>query len=371
MSGLLTHRIVIPGIGSSFAPGDPDPLPDTDFWITSRRGAAYHGWIADDGSGRPDYSADGQRIDPITGRVEDGEVQSRVIDVAAPIAAVACDINSVLVPEGHADLHLDSTAFTSGKWTRHSNTDPTYKPESDWGVTAAGPGLGTFALFFWVDDPGGPPYTLGPITRKTWIEATFDGTEGGGVAWTPGQKVGFRFRVNWTLDTGLGNVFVELEGAGGPVRVSGPTPSFNFWDMPVDPLNNQVDLVVYAVADASGEVIVRLGAEGMAPSFNLAVQFTDLEVVECDDVIVSVDAERYVTGWLADADARQQMLGRRFFLEESTDGGVTYTAVVYSGFLKDATMEESLTWLLSAGDSGRSRRLGRAWAGLDPIEDFT
>src|SRR5688572_33110596 len=107
----LVHRIVIPGVGSSFAPGDVDPLPDTDFYITSRR-SIHHPWIAQAGEGLeagPDISVGGQKLELPLGKATDGEVQIRLIDVAAPLAAVACDINSVLLPEGLADRHRDGT----------------------------------------------------------------------------------------------------------------------------------------------------------------------------------------------------------------------------------------------------------------------
>lgn len=371
----LTYLLVIAN-PDAITPYDPSAtaIPGSEHYVITSQRRGYNPWIAQRGEGPdagPDIDIGGQRLELPLGRTVDGECQVRVIDVAAPLVAVACDINSVLIPEGEADLHLDSTAFTSGKWVRDSNTVSTYAPEKDWGVTGAGPGLGTFGLFFWVDDPGGPPYMLGPWLRHTWIEATFDGTEGGGVAWTAGQKVGFRFRVNWTLDTGGGNVFVELQGAGSPVRVSGLTPSFNFWDMPQDALNNQVDLVVYAVADTSGEVVVRLGAENMYPSFNLAVSFTDMEVVECDDILVPGATDLYTTSFLADEDARQQMLGWPYYLKSSTDGGLTFDAMLYAGYLRNPKMELAKTFLMIGGDAGRGRRVSSAWKGLDPVEDFT
>ena len=354
-AGTLQHRLVIPGVGSAFVPGDPDPLPDTDFWVSSRRNRAYHPWIADDGQGRPDIAADGQRIDVLTGRVEDGEVQIRVIDVPAPVTAVACDINSVLVAEGEPDLHLDATAFSSGTWTVNADCPLTSRPAIDWTANAAGPLLGTFALFGWTDP--------GAWVRSTWIEATFNGSEGGGTPWTPGQKVGFRFRVNWTLDTGGGNVFVEVNGT----RVSGASGSFDFWSIPVDPLNNQVDFVVFAVVDGSGEVAVKLGAENMYPSFNLTVQFEDMEIVECDDIIAESDTERYVTGWLADVDARQQLNGRKAYLEESIDGGATWSRMLYSGYVQSVVLEESLTYLFTLGDTRRVERVTPPWTDIDPM----
>lgn len=353
--------LVLANPSGSYDPASTGLPSEEDVYFTSRH-RTDHPWIAQLGDGPgagPDISIGGQRLELPLGRATDGECQVRIIDVAAPVTAVACDINSVLIPEGDTDLHLDATAFSSGMWTVEKDYVAPNGPHNWWGVNAGGPTFNGSALFGWAD--------AGPWVRSSWITATLDGTEGGGPAWTPGQKVGFRFRVNWSLDTGGGNIFVEVNG----VRVSGPSAgSFDFWNMPEDPLNNRVDLVVYAVADANGEVVVKMGGENYFPSCNCQCAFTDLEVVECDDVVVSVDSERYMTGNLADTAARQRLLGWPYYLKESTDGGVTWTRVLYAGYLKQATMERSLTFLLVGGDAGRGRRVSRAWTDIDPTADF-
>src|SRR5688572_543686 len=164
--GYLVHRIVIPGIGSSFQPGDIDPLPDTDFYVTSKRGI-HHPWIAQAGEGLeagPDISVGGQKLELPLGKATDGEVQIRLIDVAAPIATIACG-TSVLVQEG--DAGLDGSAFSTGGWTIHNDQANQAWPPSDWwSVNADGPFWSGSVLFFWVDQ-GSPPYTLGTGTRSS------------------------------------------------------------------------------------------------------------------------------------------------------------------------------------------------------------
>jgi hypothetical protein len=190
--------------------------------------------------------------------------------------------------------------------------------------------------------------------------------------------VGVHFRVSWTLDTGPGNIFTETEGGPDPQnggatvsRVSYPNGSFDFWTIPSDLAANVVfDGYQSGVADANGELTIRLGAENYGGSCNVNCHFTDLEFVSCEEVIVAVETERYVTSWLADDDARQQLLGRRAFLEESTDDGVTWSVVLYAGYVQQIELAHDLTYLITVGDSGRGRRVGRAWRGLDPIEDF-
>lgn len=357
----LQHRLVVPAPGSAFAPGDPDPLADTDFWITSRR-RVYHPWIAQTGDGpdaAPDISTDGQRLDPVTGHVEDGETQVRVIDVAAPIAAIACGAN-ILVDEGNAGLNA---SYLSNGWAltefRTGGTSAL-----NWGSTVSYPNFSGFILF-------------GSGTYTGYIEKTFDGTEGGGAAWTPAQRVGVHFRVSWTLDSGPGNLFAAVVGGVDPEtgdtinHVSFPNGSYDFWTIPSDLGSNYVfDGYLSGVADASGELKVRLGGEGYGGSCNVYAEFRDLQFVSCEEIVVSVEAERYVTGWLADSDARQQLLGRKAYLEESLDEGVTWTRVLFAGYVKQITMPASLTYVFTLGDSGRGRRVSRAWADLDPTEDF-
>jgi hypothetical protein len=359
---MLQHRLWIPAPGSTAGPLDADPLPDSDFWITSRR-RRFHNWTADDGSGRPDISFGGQELDPVTGHTTDGEVQIRVIDEPAPISTIACGMDS-LINEGNVHLD-DGLAFSSGMWTPHEVVS---------GLTAPG----------WFGLNAGGEVTvsgfvlLGSGTWDGYIEATLDGTEGGGAHWTPGQRVAFRVRVVWGLDTGPGNLFLETEGGVDPEdgetihRVSFPDGSYDFWTIPADLAPNVYDNVASAIADANGEVIVRIGGEGYGGSCNLNATISDLEAVSCEDVETPGDPdELYITGSLADANARQQQGGRPLFLVESLDSGETWTRVIYAGYVKQITMERSKTFLFTGGDAGRGRRNSRAFSGLNPVENFS
>ena len=357
---MLQHRLWIPAPGSTAGPLDVDPLPDSDFWITSKR-RQNHPWIADDGSGRPDISFGGQELDPVSGHTTDGEVQIRVIDEPAPVTGIVCGIAS-LVDEG--DAGLDANAFTTGGWSVTENvtglTAPGWFSASINGITAAG-----FVLF-------------GSGTWNGYVEKTFDGTESGGPAWTPGQRVGVHCRVLWPLDTGPGNLYIETEGGLDPLtgdtvtRVSFLDGTYDFWT--IDPDLNVVVFngVISAVADASGELIFRWGGEGYGGSCNLHATLGDLQFVSCENVETPGDPdELYTTASLADENARQQQLGRPLYLVESLDGGQTYTRVVYAGFTKQITMERSKTFLFTGGDNGRGRRVSRAFSGLNPVENFT
>jgi len=359
----LAYRLTIPGVGSVFAPGDPDPLPDTDFYITSKRGV-HHPWIAQAGDGPnagPDLSVGGQELQMPLGRTADGEVQIRVIDVAAPVATITCGQN-ILIDEGNASLEYPTIFHTThppsggeGPWHREETfttigTAVDGTPTSAFNVDFGGSYLSFFILF-------------GSDTYDGYMSRVFDGTEGGGAAWTPGQVVGFHARVNWALDTGPGNLFLEVNG----VHVSFPNGAFDFWTVDPDLLPGSIfDNYISTTADINGEVEVRFGGENYGGSCNCVARMTDLQFVSCEPIISSVDSERYVTSWLADDDARQQLLGRKAYLEESLDGGTTWTRVLYSGYLRQAELGASLTYLLTLGDAGRGRRNSKAWSGLTP-----
>lgn len=359
-TGTLQHLLVIvnPDALESYTPASSALPGEEHFYISSRR-RVEHPWIADDGSGRPDIQVGGQRLELPLGQAVDSECQIRVIDEAAPITAIACGLD-ILVAEGNAGL--DGNAITSGDWVV---TEVSGGPGESiaFGQTVNYPNLNGFILFGGFFDG--------------YIERTFDGTEGGGVAWTPGQRVGVHFRISWTLDTGAGNLFAEVEGGTDPQtgettnRVSFPNGSFDFWTISSDLGPNFVfDGYMSGVADASGELIVRLGGEGYNGSCNVYAEFQDLEFVSCEPVASSVEAERYVTSSLADTDARQHLLSRAAYLRESTDGGATWPVVLYAGYVKQITLDASITYLITLGDAGRGRRVSRAWTGLNPIEDF-
>lgn len=333
------------------------PSDEHHYWSSVRR--ANHPWIAqlgEDEDAVPDISSDGQKLDPITGRTEEGETQVRVIDQPEP--GVSCDVTAPLLQGTQTQMGLDENAYTTGGWSQE-NDCPGFGPLPS--IVAFAPAMTTFALFSWGDG--------GPDVRAMWSDKTLDGTERGGTHWTPGQYVGFRFVINWTLDTGAGNIFVEVVGMEGAKRFSGLTPLFDFWTIPPDPGANRVDGVLYTRADSNGEIVVRWGAEGMAPSMNILAVMTNFEAVECVEMAVDPGDPLYTTGALADTAARQQLRGRRAHVKESDDGGATWTRILYSGYVQDITLEQSLTYLFTIGDTRRVERVTRAWSDIDPFNN--
>lgn len=353
----INYRAVVvnPNASSPFVPGQSS-MPTEHFYVTSLR-RVDHPYIESPPSG------EGQAIDPITGKVTDGQYNFRVIDVPEPV----CVLSEIVEQEV-----FDMTTFFADGWRFKGDTQgqgfPVTTPATTvdnalgggWWYNAVGsPGFGGSVLFFWIDDPGGPPYTLGPGARSTWMEKTFSG-------FTPGERVGFHFRANWTLDTGPGNIFCELNGN----RVSFPNGSYDFWT--IDPSLSAFvyDNYASAVADGSGNIVVKLGGEGYAASANVNCVFEEFEIVRC---VFSNDpdttaSERYVTTWLADDFARQQLIDREAYIEETYDSGVTWVPK-FGGYLTSLQMEKSLTFDFSVGDTRRTERNRPAFRNLTPATD--
>jgi hypothetical protein len=350
--GTLHYRLVGVPPGQSFTPGTADPLSDDLFYVTSKY-RAHHPWIESPPEG------DGQSVDWKTGRVEDGSYTVRVIDVPDTDTAIVCD-TSILIPEG-GDAGLDANAFTLNGWTAHETVTGLTAP--GW-FSAGGSGI---SVSGWI--------LFGSGTWNGYVEKTFNGTESGGPAWSPGQRVAVRVRVSWGLDTGPGNLYLETEAGTDPEdgetvhRVSFPNGSYSFWTIPEDLATNIYDNVASAVADENGEVVLRLGGEGYGGSCNLNATFQDVEFVACIESEVPSETSRYVTRWLADDYARQQMLHWQFYIEQSADGGVTWPTVLYSGYLTALTLDESLVYEFTIGDTRRVERNTAAWRNISPLDN--
>jgi hypothetical protein len=371
----LQHRLVIPGVGSSFAPGDVDPLPSTDFYITSRR-RVHNPWIAQRGIGSnasPDISIGGQRLELPLGRSIDGEVQIRVIDQPAPNSCNwSIDLLGGLdIFDNPADW-TEETSLGAAGCTNPTTGLPYNVGAGDYcvapvGMTSVVAGSHMNAaiaiLFNWNDDhQGNSPYG-NPSPRSAWRRRTMTGL-------TPGARVGFKPRIVVNLN---GNAdwepFMRIIGET-TEEWSGHLSDNSFWTFGAGFYEPAISgLFLGTVVPPSGEVDIAMGVNNMSPSGNINIHFQQVEFMQCVPV-VGPDDELYTTGWLADSDARQQLLGRKAYLEESEDGGVTWTRVLYAGYVKQITMDQSLTYLFTLGDAGRGRRVSRAWRDRDPVEDF-
>lgn len=358
MSGTLHYRlVVVDPAGATFTPGDVS-IGEDHFWVTSRR-LADHPYIEAPPSG------DGQAIDPVTGKVTDGEYRVRVIDVPEP----TCTLGTSAMTE---DIAGD-TLFTNG-WRIYGDTQGSGYPAGSkpapnnpdaygawWScIGCTNPPVNPavqisgFVFGTWNDD--GMLNTLGPWIRSTWMQKTYSG-------FTPGERVGFHANVTWSLDTGAGGMFMEVNGE----RVSIPSNGYDLWT--IDPsLGGVQDGYAAGNADGSGEVTVKIGIEGYTSGSNIIAIIEDVEIVTCIPGSDLGTGSRYVTRWLADVSARQQLLGRRAYVEQSRDDGATWT-MLRAGYLTSLVMEHSLVYEFAIGDTRRVERTKAAWRDLDPLNE--
>jgi hypothetical protein len=94
--------------------------------------------------------------------------------------------------------------------------------------------------------------------------------------------------LDWSLDTGPGNLFLELVGLTTD-RLSLPGGSYNFWTIDPSLHAGVVNGYFSTIVPPSGDVIVRIGGEGYSGSCNVFAKFSELEAVdlECTPTTVS------------------------------------------------------------------------------------
>jgi hypothetical protein len=183
-----------------------------------------------------------------------------------------------------SSLHLDGTMFANG-WQVLGDTqlepDPpnleAYKApvKSDplnfggWAINASGTvGFSGSVLFGWLDNPGGGGtgiggFQYGPYVRTFYYEKTVTGL-------TPGDTVTFVVDISWTLDTGGGNLFLEIEGE---TLVNYPiVDTASVW-VDIATMLNDVRYNMATVVPLSGEVTIRMGGVGYYPSANVLVTY--------------------------------------------------------------------------------------------------
>lgn len=356
-------RVVVPGIGSSFQPGDPDPLPTTDFFLTSKH-REHNPWIEADENGVIQMTQDGQRFDPLQARMQDGEIVLRAIDAKGLVPVCG---GTILVPEGDAFLNLGPNSFVPGplQWhyvevtTSHGYEDDSMMVGHTHFVQVIGgePGFGGFILF------GSDTYN-GYIWRKL-------------TGFVPGRRYAFRCRVSWGLDTGPGNLYIETIGGADPYastpgsttnRTSFPDGTWDFWSVDATLNTSVFNGRISAIADSNGEIEFRFGAEGYGGSCNVVATINDMEISECIE-IEDVNAPYYITAWTSDTFARQQLMNRKAYFELSYDGGMTYPDLLCTKYLTDYKMDVALVWDLTFGDTRRVERVSKAWRGFTPFDE--
>jgi hypothetical protein len=266
-------------------------------------------------------TGDGLQIDPLTGQVTVGAYTIDVIDQCADILQPADEGGFPAAPPAPGNLVIGDMllggSYSLVRDVGQTIISPTYPPVSPesyaawpgpngfevWGAFAGSIGGGG-AYFFQRASFGPPAFALLPSTSYVARVLGYTTFGGGGIG-----SYGFRMTP--------GGATAQPHGTYG----TGP---FVWSDIPV-------------VSDGAGSVTIDVGA-------------LDMEISNADIVIVSkimlfdttgtppgggepggpgtsgeqTGHNRLVTSYLADLTARQQLLGLKAYLEESTDGGVTW-----------------------------------------------
>jgi len=290
---------------------DGDDTADL-FTITSIRGGD-NPYIAEPPEG------DGESLDPLTGKVEVGSYTIRVIDAVGSVS-----YETVVATDGmeYADL-----AALNAAWPE---TD-TMGAESTWTLSTS------------VIDSGATSAQLALVGTLAEGENCYRTRTFTGLAADTLHRVRMRVWLNLEMQGSSGIAFgVEVVGGtAGYIEEHGP---INAWRT----------VEATGTTNGSGELTVRFGAfDSVAAPADRLARFDTLEIIQ------GVDAQdRIITGFLADATGRQQLLSKRAFIEEREDEG-SWTTLT-AGYITDLALDDALTWTFSIGSTQRieqSRRV--------------
>jgi hypothetical protein len=243
-------------------------------------------------------SGDGQTIDPVTGESMVGAYTVPVIDASGTVA-----LGDVVVASDDVESYADTAAALAGGWAEVDDA-----------------GIVTVSLDTTVSDTGAQSIkavivgTLG-AGQTAKLYRTFTGL-------TPGHTYTVRKRAKfigtWTGVT-LGAWIDFDDGA--------------------------------VVADGSGELIAQVFVvHGGSIAVNATVWLDNVQVI---DVGATAGVDRVVTGTLADADGRWDILDRKAFLEESEDVGSTWD-VLCAGYVTDVKLDNALVAGITVSETRRA-----------------
>jgi hypothetical protein len=243
-------------------------------------------------------SGDGQTIDPVTGESMVGAYTVPVIDASGTVA-----LGDVVVASDDVESYADTAAALAGGWAEVDDA-----------------GIVTVSLDTTVSDTGAQSIkavivgTLG-AGQTAKLYRTFTGL-------TPGHTYTVRKRAlftgTWTGVT-LGAWIDFDDGA--------------------------------VVADGSGELIAQVFVvHGGSIAVNATVWLDNVQVI---DVGATAGVDRVVTGTLADADGRWDILDRKAFLEESEDVGSAW-AVLCAGYVTDVKFDNALVSGITVSETRRA-----------------
>jgi hypothetical protein len=268
---------------------------------------------------------DGESLDPLTGKVEVGAYSIRVIDAVDSVT-----LNPVVASDGfeYADL-----AALGAVWPE---TD-TLGTVSTWGIETSVIDSGSTSAGLTVI---GSPAAGQESTRQR----TFSGLSPGST-----YTVTIRVWLNEEFGNNQGNnLRFGIRQVGGD-EVFVPTP-------PGNTINAWTTLTLRATADGSGEITLEIGAfAASANTHNRVARFDTLEITSSNTTAEG----RIITGYLADATGRQQLLSKVAFIEEREDAGVWTT--ITAGYVTDLALVDALTYEFGVGSTQRIEQTKRVF----------
>lgn len=342
MSGPLSYRftIVDPAQNTGvnlYVPG-MSVVPSVHWSVSSVRGDARP-FIESPPTG------DGQSLDILTGAITDGAYQVRVIDAVGTVGGGTA-VND----------ELDDQAVYS-RWSKNGPTPQSW----GWGAITYPTTSGDVGLTL------GGSHTV--AAQDEWItRRTITGLS----AFTTytAQLRYYNRGAAALLAFGLGQPVMPptpvLRAIVGPTETEA-TGTVR-WPPLVTPPNNPSPeyLQVSFTTDGTGAATFEFGvyAQVGCAWFSWVLGFDWLHITPGSPATTG----RYVTINLANANARQQFLGRLAYIETSEDGGTTFDRVLHSGYVTDLEMPLSLVYEYTVGDTRRAERLTKAFAG--PTNSF-
>lgn len=349
MATPIGYRLTIPGVGSSFAPGDATDDIDagTDFYVTSDF-RQHHPYMTE----TPELET--ASLDLLSGAMSDGEVSvtftdSDETDPGTPGEDIGEEFeDDTDISEPIARGWVFTSAQGSGVGGG-GDTTPTIG-----GLPSPNKG------FFWNTILFGDVFGMPPDND---VMAAFHFT---GLAPNATYRVEFSY---FNISYGL-----NLSGQGGKAHVlattSGGSANFDEAGYPTYPPGHVLTTADYFTdafyvdtgAGTTLDFSLRIGEVNGQSQISAGLDYVRLVYIPGS----GPSSGRILTKWLADPEARQQLLNRPAYLEYTSDQGATFSPDYYAGYVQSITLLDALRARIRVGDTRRVERTRKAFRNLDP-----
>lgn len=301
---------------------------DEHFWVTSSRDPDLHNYIT---APPDDY---GDTLDLLTSKVTDGACRVAVSDVyqGGGIVGTPPSISDTLT----GDITQSGWVAQSSAGLGGSSATGSIGPDGDISQNLACNLLGG----------------VGPVYAQMY--KTFFAADGVAPNTTYAVRVICRAKPRTSPDR-----LTPGNGAKPRLQVwteSGPTEAYGIeYDASgADPYEPWGVLSVTVTTGSIGYLGIGWGWYSLTGAWLFTgFEFDSVTITEVQSP--GLPAGRYVTLWLADTSARQQMLGRAAYVLESIDGGATWT-ILRHGYVTDIELPVAQTYLITVGGARRRER---------------